>query len=186
MSEIDRFRLVLAVARTGSISEVAQLTGLSQPTVTRAVKETERLVGVPLFRRTSDGCVPTGDAPAAFRRLEVILENYDGLAALDDSPVTVLRFAYREGALPTILDSAVAHWNREKMLPAKLVESEDPLAELQGGRAEFAVVPYTGTPFPDGLGHRPLRIIRTSRLDLVHADPATGPIDDFLTALALA
>ncbi|WEL93749.1 LysR family transcriptional regulator [Tsukamurella tyrosinosolvens] len=37
MSEIDRFRLVLAVARTRSISEVALLTGLSQPTVTLTV-----------------------------------------------------------------------------------------------------------------------------------------------------
>ncbi|AUN39092.1 LysR family transcriptional regulator [Tsukamurella tyrosinosolvens] len=186
MSEIDRFRLVLAVARTRSISEVALLTGLSQPTVTRAVAATERLVGFPLFHRTPDGTLPTGDAPRAFRRIEAVLENYDALASLDDSPITVLRFAYREGELPTILDSAMAHWNRERMLPAKLIESADPVAELQAGEAEFAVAPYSGTPFPDGLDHRPLRIIRSARLDLVYADPPTGPIDEFLQALALA
>ncbi|WP_415849264.1 helix-turn-helix domain-containing protein [Tsukamurella ocularis] len=50
MSEIDRFRLVLAVARARSISDVAQRTGLSQPTVTRAVAATERLAGFPLRR----------------------------------------------------------------------------------------------------------------------------------------
>ncbi|CAM3446963.1 LysR family transcriptional regulator [Tsukamurella hominis] len=186
MSEIDQFRLVLAVARSGSISEVAQLTGLSQPTVTRAVRATERLVGFPLFHRTPDGTRPTGDAAKAFRRIESILENYDALASLDDSPVTVLRFAYREGELPTILDSAMAHWNREKMLPAKLIECVDPVAELQAGGAEFAVAPYSGTPFPDGFDHRPLRIIRTARLDLVYAAAPTGPIDEFLQALALA
>ncbi|MBS4102502.1 hypothetical protein [Tsukamurella paurometabola] len=72
------------------------------------------------------------------------------------------------------------------MLPAKLVECTDPIAELQAGAVEFAVAPYSGTPFPDGLDHRPLRIIRAARLDLVYAAPPTGPIDEFLQALALA
>lgn len=185
MSEIDRFRLVLLVARTRSISDAAQLTGLSQPTVTRAVKETERLVGFPLFRRTADGTVPTGNAPAVFQRIEAVLESYDALAAGGDFPVSALRVAYREGELPTILDGAVARWNRERVLRATLEECDDPVAGLQAGRAEFAVARFTGA-FADGLGHRPLRIIRADRLDLVYVDPPRGPIEEFLREMALA
>ncbi|BDH55525.1 LysR family transcriptional regulator [Tsukamurella sp. PLM1] len=179
MSEIDRFRLVLIVARAHSISAAASITGLSQPTITRAVKATEQLVGYPLFRRTSDGCVPTGDAPAAFALMESILADYDALADLDAAHLTPLRFAFREGALPTALDSTVARWNREKLAPAKLVMCDDPIAMLQAGNVEFAVAAYDG-PFPDGLDHRPIRIIRDDRIDLVHVAPPTPAVAEFL------
>lgn len=178
MSEIERFRLVLAVARTHSIGEVALITGLSQPTVTRAVSATEQLVGFPLFHRTSDGTVPTANAPAAFTLIESILADYDTLADLDGNHTARLRFAYRDGELPPVLENAVARWNRERLSPAKLIPSDDPIATLLAGDAEFAVARYTGS-FPDGLAHEPLRMVRADRTDLVHVTPPNPSVTEF-------
>jgi DNA-binding transcriptional LysR family regulator len=51
----DLFRLFSAVARTGSVNRAAQELGMSQPTLSRRLKELERYVNAPLFFRASSG-----------------------------------------------------------------------------------------------------------------------------------
>lgn len=51
----DLFRLFSVVARTGSVNRAANELGMSQPTLSRRLKELERYVGAPLFFRASSG-----------------------------------------------------------------------------------------------------------------------------------
>jgi DNA-binding transcriptional LysR family regulator len=51
----DLFRLFCAVAETGSTSRAARELGMSQPTLSRRLKELERYIGAPLFFRNSSG-----------------------------------------------------------------------------------------------------------------------------------
>jgi len=51
----DLFRLFSVVARTGSVNRAAHELGMSQPTLSRRLKELERHVGAPLFFRASSG-----------------------------------------------------------------------------------------------------------------------------------
>jgi DNA-binding transcriptional LysR family regulator len=51
----DLFRLFFAVAHTGSVNRAAQDLHMSQPTLSRRLKELERYVGAPLFFRASTG-----------------------------------------------------------------------------------------------------------------------------------
>ncbi len=51
----DLFRLFFVVARTGSVNRAARELGMSQPTLSRRLKELERYVGAPLFFRASSG-----------------------------------------------------------------------------------------------------------------------------------
>jgi DNA-binding transcriptional LysR family regulator len=51
----DLFRLFSAVARTGSVNRAAHELGMSQPTLSRRLKELERYVNAPLFFRASSG-----------------------------------------------------------------------------------------------------------------------------------
>src|SRR6266403_6259902 len=59
----DLFRLFFAVARTGSVNRAALDLGMSQPTLSRRLKELERYIGAPLFFRASSGVklTPEGD-----------------------------------------------------------------------------------------------------------------------------
>ena len=51
----DLFRLFSVVARTGSVNRAAHELGMSQPTLSRRLKELERHVGAPLFFRAASG-----------------------------------------------------------------------------------------------------------------------------------
>jgi DNA-binding transcriptional LysR family regulator len=51
----DLFRLFSSVARSGSVNRAARELGMSQPTLSRRLKELERHIGAPLFFRVSSG-----------------------------------------------------------------------------------------------------------------------------------
>ena len=53
------FRYALEVEKTGSITQAANNLFMSQPTLSKAIKDMEETVGFPIFRRTSKGVVPT-------------------------------------------------------------------------------------------------------------------------------
>ena len=53
------FRYALEVEKTGSITQAASNLFMSQPTLSKAIKDIEETVGFPIFKRTSKGVVPT-------------------------------------------------------------------------------------------------------------------------------
>lgn len=53
------FVYALAVEKTGSITQAADDLFMSQPTLSKAIKDLESIMGFPIFRRTSKGMVPT-------------------------------------------------------------------------------------------------------------------------------
>lgn len=56
---IQYFRYALEVERTGSITQAANNLFMSQPTLSKAIKDMEETVGFSVFKRTSKGVVPT-------------------------------------------------------------------------------------------------------------------------------
>lgn len=70
---LRQLRLVAAVARHRNIQRAAGELGLTQPTVTKAVQEVEKILGVDLFERTNRGVVPTGYCTVLTRRAHLIL-----------------------------------------------------------------------------------------------------------------
>lgn len=53
------FRYALEVEKTGSITQAASNLFMSQPTLSKAIKDLEETVGFAVFKRTSKGVVPT-------------------------------------------------------------------------------------------------------------------------------
>jgi DNA-binding transcriptional LysR family regulator len=68
---VRQLRIVLAVRDNGSLVAAAKHLGTTQPTISKALQDTEALVGVELFSRTNRGVVPTvfGEVLAAHSRL---------------------------------------------------------------------------------------------------------------------
>ena len=54
--EMQQIRYFLAVCDQGSITHAAQLTYVSQPSLTQAIKKLEDEMGGVLFTRTRSGC----------------------------------------------------------------------------------------------------------------------------------
>lgn len=53
------FRYALEVEKTGSITQAASNLFMSQPTLSKAIKDMEETVGFSIFKRTSKGVIPT-------------------------------------------------------------------------------------------------------------------------------
>ena len=70
--KLQQLRIVLAVAENPSLLQAANVVGLSQPAVTKALHELERDLGVSLFERTSRGTHPTSYGELLAGRARII------------------------------------------------------------------------------------------------------------------
>ncbi|MFC4909122.1 LysR family transcriptional regulator [Actinomadura gamaensis] len=80
--EIRLLGYVVAIAEEGSISAAARRLHLTQPTLSRQLRELEHELGTRLFERRGRGLAPTETGRALLRRARVILAEAD--AALED------------------------------------------------------------------------------------------------------
>ncbi|MFE3190826.1 LysR family transcriptional regulator [Nocardia sp. NPDC059240] len=73
---------VVAIAEEGSVSAAARRLHLTQPTLSRQLRDLERRLGVALFEREGRGLTPTAAGVALVRRATAVLAEAD--AALED------------------------------------------------------------------------------------------------------
>ncbi|MFC5828361.1 LysR family transcriptional regulator [Nonomuraea insulae] len=81
--ELRLLTYVVTIAEEGSLSGAARRLHLTQPTLSRQLRELERQVGGPLFARTGRGLTPTPAGEALVRRARTVLT--EAQAALDDA-----------------------------------------------------------------------------------------------------
>jgi len=62
LSDWNWIRIFLAVCEKGSVSQAAQVLGLSQPTLSRQIQQMELKTQLNLFKRTTQGLIPTESA----------------------------------------------------------------------------------------------------------------------------
>ena len=70
---IRQLRLVMAIVEGGSMVRAAEAIGLTQPAVTKAVRDLERDLGVELFARGNRGVTPTVYGEALVRHARCVL-----------------------------------------------------------------------------------------------------------------
>lgn len=80
MIEVHLLRYALAAADSGSFSRAADQFGIKQSTLSKRVQYLEDRLGLPLFRRSTRGVVPTDPGERFLRRARHIVED---IASLD-------------------------------------------------------------------------------------------------------
>jgi DNA-binding transcriptional LysR family regulator len=75
----DLFPLFSVVARIGSVNRAASELGMSQPTLSRRLRELERYVGAPLFFRVSSGVKLTQEGKDLQRSTNAMITAFEGL-----------------------------------------------------------------------------------------------------------
>ena len=73
----DLFRLFSVVARVGSVNRAAQELGMSQPTLSRRLKELERYINAPLFFRASSGVKLTQEGEDLRRSAAELMQAFE-------------------------------------------------------------------------------------------------------------
>jgi DNA-binding transcriptional LysR family regulator len=144
--KLHQLRALVAVASSGSIHEAARALHLTQPAVTRALRDLEDELGLMLVLRSSSGVSLTDAGRAMLRRAELVVnevarteeemswlrDNRQGRVAIGVTPlagITVLPRAYNRfrQALPDVqLEFA-------EFSPSQLVE------QLKNGALDFAL-----------------------------------------------
>lgn len=107
-----------AVIKSGSITRAAQLLGLTQPAVTKALGLTEKALGLELFQRVKGRLVPTAHAQALIAQIDRVHDQFEEI----DRLVADLRDGYAGqiavAAIPSLaaafLADAVSEFRRDR------------------------------------------------------------------------
>jgi LysR family transcriptional regulator, carnitine catabolism transcriptional activator len=143
---LAQLRLVVAVADAGSFTDAAERAMISQPALSRAVKDVERIVGVRLFDRTTRSVAGTADGHEFIRVAREILDSAEnGLARFQ---------AYRDGhhgsvtvaALPALAACVLPFICRRLAVQrpgihVRVIEADatQVVGHIRAGRADIAV-----------------------------------------------
>ena len=194
---LNQFRDVVAIAERGSLRAAARYLRVTQPALTRSIRELERELGVPLFERRARGMVPTPMGSAVVRRAAAVLsevrrvrEEVDQLhGGTGGRVVAGLSFVGHTALLPKALRPFHARYPNVQL---HIIDGGYPPMEagLKDGSIDFYVGPRPEGPPPpelvleklfDGVrvvigrkGH-PLAAARSLR-DLVGAEWASSSI----------
>ncbi len=178
--ELRHLRYFLAVAELGHVTKAAQRLHISQPPLSRAIRELEDALGVPLFRRHRQRLTltPIGAALAAAAR--AVLSCADGLVryarALSDGETGRVRVGYVDGAMQGgVLADHLR--NLRQRCPALVVDlvaasTEAQLQSIAQYQLDLGIL-YTPRDWPDGIASHKL-LSDQMRLAL--------PVDDPLAA----
>lgn len=167
MPELSALKVLMAVARTGSLGAAAREVGTSQQAVSSRISSLEAQTGVPLVVRTRRGSVltPSGVlvAQRASRLLEVAAELDGVLATLRADRRSKLRV----GASLTVAEHLLPAWIVTLRLETQrfghpaidfvfvAANSDAVIAQVRAGKVDLGFI--EGPHAPTGLPHRAIR-----------------------------
>ena len=74
---LQQIKYALTIADAGSMNRAAELLYISQPTLSGAVKELEREIGIAIFLRTSKGVTATAEGAEFLSYARQVYQQYD-------------------------------------------------------------------------------------------------------------
>jgi DNA-binding transcriptional LysR family regulator len=186
--ELRHLRYFLAVADCGHITRAAQRLHISQPPLSRAIRELEAELGLELFMRqrqrialTPVGAAVAEDARAVVARVDGLIRHARALSSGENGRI---RVGYVDGAMQGGVLSAHLR-NLRAYCPALVVDlvaasTETQLKALADNQLDVAIL-YTPREWPDGIASRKLlsdgmRLV-VSTDDILASRRAIAPAD---------
>ncbi|WP_308162996.1 LysR family transcriptional regulator [Nocardia alni] len=161
--DTTRLRVLLAVAREGSVTAAAEALHYAQPSVSHHLARLEAEVGVPLLQRAGRGVRLTDAGELLVARAEEILGRIDSaraeVAAHAGLRAGRIRLAAFPSALATLVPAAMTVLLRDHPdLDLALVEAEPPAAlrALRAGDVDVALIFAHEETDPAGVTVHPL------------------------------
>lgn len=140
------FKLLIAVQDMGSVHQAANLLHMSQPGVSKALKEIEETLGAILFARTPQGLVATDMGHCVIRHARLMLSSlahmHNELAALSRAAGVRISVGTIAGALAAVVADALLVFHKQH--PDVIVDlhegtSAHLLEGLQSGTLDIAL-----------------------------------------------
>ena len=154
--DLGRLRVLVTVAREGSVTAAAEALHYAQPSVSHHLAKLEAEVGVPLLQRMGRGIRLTEAGRLLVERAEVILAQVEAAHAEVEELAGLrtgrLRLASFPSALATLVPGAIARITDEHPgIALTLTEAEPPdaLSALRNNEVDVALIFEHGEP-PSG------------------------------------
>lgn len=161
--KLHQLRDFVAVSHAGGIRAAARELGLTQPSLTKSIRQLETSLGVPLFERTGRGLHRTEFGDALFVRASAILADLQRatdeirqLRGIWQGRVTV---SMSGTSLLNLLPGALEVFRRRHPdVRVRIIERplDQALEELRGGVLDFAVLPEPPATIRDEFRFDPL------------------------------
>ncbi len=142
---VQQLRALLEIRRTGSVTKAASLLGMSQPNLSRSVKEVEHELGVTLFRRGPQGMEPTAEAAQVLLYAQSIVGQMDELESIYSGRPDSLHFGIAAPHAAYITRGLAEFLNHQRCtLDVRYLEvqAQAALEALVRGEVQLAVVRY--------------------------------------------
>jgi len=160
---VQQLRIVLAVADAGSFTAAGEHLHLAQSSLSRAVADVERRVGVTLLQRTTRRVAPTPEGREFVRVARDVVASFDRgmnhFAGFLDGTRGLVRIATLPSLAATLLPAVVSVFRQDH--PEVAISIEDSLlgqviAHVDGGDADLAIT-VSGDQ-PAGLTFEPIAV----------------------------
>ncbi|MFR9780446.1 LysR family transcriptional regulator [Micromonospora sp. MS34] len=158
MLDVRRLQVLRAVVTSGSVTAAATHLGYTPSAVSQQVATLERQAGVALLERIGRGVRPTAAGRLLTEHAEIIGRNIAeaeaALAELRAGRTGRLTVRYFATAGAALIPPALARFRREHpdvRVDLKLIDPDDPLPEVERGRADMAILVGPRTPVRDGI-----------------------------------
>lgn len=189
--DVHHLRYFLSVVDHGSVSGAATGLGVTQPTISQAIRTLEADLGTQLFHRIGRGMVPTSAGEALVGSARRILRGVNAAEGAIPSPDGALRGrldlvalpALSTGAIPDLVAEFHRRHPRVSVTIGKLRDDESPRAVLRSGRCDVVVTHLPFDDVPSDSPHDPiLTVVEVGSQEFwiaypAHADlPAHDPI----------
>ena len=150
--ELRHLRYFVTAAEEGSISRAAERMNITQPAVSRQLKDLEEKLGTKLFKRESQGLSLTGSGETALLHAKDLLRRAkrmeEALKPVSGIPRKVLKVGYIPTALTGFLAEGMRKFNQTHENTCVQILEMSPAQQetaLQGGELDLALL---GSPCP--------------------------------------
>lgn len=150
--KLRHLRLIIELEATHNLHRTAERMNLSQPSVTKLLQEIEYALKAPLFRRTSQGALPTALGEMVARHAQLMINDVIRLQhdvdAMRSGTAGMVRIGAIVAALPEHVSPIIARaLDTHPQLSVSLtVGSSDTLLQaLEAGRVDFIVARPSST-----------------------------------------
>lgn len=145
--DLQQLRYLQAVVRTGSVTAAAAEEYVSQPSVSKQMRQLERELGVPLFHRVGRRIQPTEAAVALADMADRIFDDLASTVAQISEPGELAGGSLRVCATETVVDyllpGVLTAWSARyprARISVEMEGTEAALDEVLEGKADLAVV----------------------------------------------